>query len=127
MELSLSPQITLALILTTCFEITGYQNAANVDDGDAGNLEDHDHQQIQAHVAQFKVLPLSDIQQVLAAQHSQKTQKLMQKDPGKAKKTITIDGVVYTANVHNTVYSKSTKLISSDLFGQWWCQLRHGR
>jgi len=34
-------------------------------------------------------------------------QKLMQKDPGKAKKTITIDGVVYTANVHNVVYSIS--------------------
>ncbi len=31
----------------------------------------------------------------------------MQKDPGKAKMTITIDGVVYTTNAHNVVYSIS--------------------
>jgi len=35
------------------------------------------------------------------------SQKFMQKDPGKAKKTITIDGVVYIAKVHNVVYSIS--------------------
>jgi len=43
----------------------------------------------------------------VAAQQSHKTQNLMQKDPGKTKKTIIIDGIVYTANIHNDAYFTS--------------------
>ena len=78
-----------------------------MDDGDAGDQEVGDDQQILAHVTRRKVLPPSDIRRVLAAQQSQVSQKFMQKDPGKAKKTITIDGIVYVAKVHNVVYSIS--------------------
>jgi len=88
-------------------EISGYQDDADMDGGDAGDQEVDDDQQILAHVTWHKVLPPSDIRRVLAAQQSQVSQKFMQKDPGKAKKTITIDGVVYVAKVHNVVYSIS--------------------
>ena len=79
----------------------------NFDDDEAGNQEIDDDQQLLAHLTRHKVLPPCDIRWVLAVQQSQVSQKFMQKDPGKAKKTITIDGVVYIAKVHNVVYSIS--------------------
>ncbi len=48
-------------------EISEYQSEADVDDGNAANLGDGDDQQILAHVTQYKAIPPSDIQQVLAA------------------------------------------------------------
>jgi len=61
----------------------------------------------------------------LATQQSQKPQELMHKDPGKAKKTVTIDGAIYIGSVHNIFYSISkyqankqeTFLVSSDANG----------
>jgi len=53
-------------------EISDYQDEANIGDGDAGNLRVDDDQPILAHVTQCKVLPPSDIQQVLAIQQFQK-------------------------------------------------------
>jgi len=85
-------------------KISGYQNEANTGDGYNGKIEVDDVQKILAHVTQYKVLPPSDIQHVLDTQQSQKTQELMQKNPRKTKNTIIIDGVVYTANIHNGVY-----------------------
>ena len=87
--------------------ISGIQDEANFADDEAGNQGIDDDQQLLAHLTKHKVLPPSDIRWVLAAQQSQVSQKFMQKDPGKAKKTITVDGVVYVAKVHNVVYSIS--------------------
>jgi len=42
-------------------EVSRYQDEANIEDGDVGNLGVDDDQQILAHVTQCKVLPPSDI------------------------------------------------------------------
>jgi len=69
----------------------------------------------------------SNIHQVLAAQQTQQDQKIMQKNPSKANKTITINGVVYTANVHNVVYfnrkhhaDKQETLLVDCGANAWW-------
>jgi len=55
-------------------EISDYQAEA-VTDGNAANLGDDNDQQILAHLTWCKVLPPSDIWQVLAAQQSQKAER----------------------------------------------------
>ncbi len=71
------------------------------------NVEDD--QQLLAHLTWHKELPPNDIQHVLASQQSRQEQQVMQHSASanKPKKSITIDGIVYTANTHNIVYSIS--------------------
>jgi len=88
-------------------EISDYQDKAKADDSDAGNQGVDADQQLLAHVTQCKLLPSSDIQWVLAIQQSQKMQKFMLKNPGKAKKIVTIDGVIYITEVYNGAYFTS--------------------
>jgi len=81
------------------YETKGTEDAA-LDD----NVEDD--QQLLAHLTHCKELPPSDIWHVLASQQSKQEKQVMQHSAiaNKPKKSITIDGVVYTANMHNIVY-----------------------
>jgi len=59
-----------------------------------------DDQQCLAHLTHHKELPPSDIQRVLASQQSRQEQQVIQHSVIKPKKSITIDSIVYTANIH---------------------------
>jgi len=84
------------------YEAEGNEDAA-LDD----NVEDD--RQLLAHLTCHKEQPPSDIWHVLASQQSKQEQQVMQcsASANKPKKIITIDGIVYTANVHNIDYSIS--------------------
>ncbi len=80
------------------YETEGTEDAALEE-----NVEDD--QQLLAHLTHHKELPPNDIWCVLASQQSRQEQQVMQHSAiNKPKKSITIDGIVYTANVHNIEY-----------------------
>ena len=81
-------------------ETEGTEDAAPDD-----NMEDN--QQLLAHLTHRRELPPSDIRRVLASQQYKQEKQVMQHSAiaNKPKKSITIDGIVYTANVHNVEYS----------------------
>jgi len=76
---------------------------------DVANTTDSigDDQLLLAHLMHCRELPPHDIWQVLASQQSRQEQQGMQHSASFPKKSITIDGVVYTANVHNIIHSVS--------------------
>jgi len=127
MKWTMSQQMTLLLTLTTWLS----NNPADVDEDDGNDLNlsnDEGNQKILANVTQCNVLPPSDIHHwVLATQQTQQEQKIMQKNPSKAKKTITINGVIYTANVYNIVYSISKHHADKQETSLVDCQCQYGR
>jgi len=93
----LAPDITS--MEQSFYETEGAEDAAPDD-----SVEDD--QQLLAHLTCHKELPPSDIWHVLASQQYKQEKQVMQCSAiaNKPKKSITIDGIVYTANVHNIEY-----------------------
>jgi len=74
--------------------------------------DSNDSQKIAAHLTNHHVLEPNDIRHVLTTSQKRREKEITQRA---AKKTIVVDGVTYTANVHNVVYNVSELLTSIKL------------
>jgi len=100
----------------TSMEQSFYETGGTEDAAPDDNVEDD--QQLLAHLTHCKELPPSDIRRVLASQQYKQEKQVMQRSAiaNKPKKSITIDGIVYTANVHTlNIRLASIMLISKKL------------